>query len=59
MTIFCSLPVPLSWADTLKMPLASISKVTSICGMPLGAGSSPSSMKRPMDLLSVAMERSP
>jgi hypothetical protein len=28
----CSLLVALSFADTLTMPLASISKVTSICG---------------------------
>src|SRR5256885_1968859 len=34
MVIFCSFPVPRSLADTLTMPLASISKVTSICGMP-------------------------
>jgi hypothetical protein len=36
--IFCSLPVPLSLAETLTMPLASMSKVTSICGTPRGAG---------------------
>ena len=36
--IFCSLPVPLSFAPTDTMPLASMSKVTSICGMPRGAG---------------------
>jgi hypothetical protein len=33
MRICCSLPVPLSFADTLTMPLASMSKVTSICGI--------------------------
>ena len=38
MVIFCSLPVPLSIAPTETMPLASISKVTSICGKPRGAG---------------------
>ena len=32
--ICCSLPVPLSLALTLTIPLASISKVTSICGTP-------------------------
>ena len=32
--IFCSLPVPRSFAWTFTIPLASISKVTSICGMP-------------------------
>jgi hypothetical protein len=30
-----------SFAETLIMPLASISKVTSICGTPLGAGGIP------------------
>src|SRR5712671_6551479 len=39
--ICCSLPVALSLADTLTMPLASMSKVTSICGMPRGAGGMP------------------
>jgi ribosome-associated protein len=39
----CSLPVPRSLAETLRMPLASMSKVTSICGMPRGAGGMPSS----------------
>ena len=38
MVIFCSLPVPLSFAVTCKIPLASISKITSTCGTPLGAG---------------------
>ena len=37
----CSLPVPLSLADTLTMPLASISNVTSTCGTPRGAGGIP------------------
>src|SRR6188508_2821679 len=32
MRIDCSLPVALSLAETCTMPLASISKVTSICG---------------------------
>ena len=36
--IFCSLPVPRSFAETLTMPFASMSKVTSICGTPRGAG---------------------
>jgi len=35
-------------ALTCKMPLASISKVTSTCGMPRGAGGRPSSVNRPM-----------
>src|SRR6266446_6965572 len=34
MVIFCSRPVPMSLAETLTMPLASISKATSTCGMP-------------------------
>ena len=36
---------PSSEALTFKMPLASISKVTSICGTPRGAGGMPSSAK--------------
>ena len=43
--IFCSWPVPRSFADTLTMPLASMSKVTSICGMPRGAAGMPVSWK--------------
>ena len=39
--IFCSLPVALSLADTCRMPLASMSNVTSTCGMPRGAGGMP------------------
>src|SRR3990170_3428306 len=35
--IFCSLPVALSFAVTCRMPFASISKVTSTCGIPRGA----------------------
>ncbi|OPY06325.1 MAG: hypothetical protein A4E67_01531 [Syntrophaceae bacterium PtaB.Bin038] len=41
------------------MPLASMSKVTSICGTPRGAGGIPTSSKRPSVLLSAAMARSP
>src|SRR5664280_2608418 len=37
MVIFCSRPVPRSCADTWRMPFASMSKVTSICGAPRGA----------------------
>ena len=44
---------------TFKMPLASTSKVTSICGMPRGAGGIPSSVNLPSDLLSAAIGRSP
>jgi hypothetical protein len=39
--IFSYLPVPLSEAETYKIPLASISKVTSIYGSPLFAGGIP------------------
>merc|ERR1719192_1913399 len=38
MVIFSLEPVPLSSAETTRIPLASISKVTSICGTPRGAG---------------------
>ena len=41
MRIECSLLVALSLAWTLTMPLASMSKVTSICGTPRGAGGMP------------------
>ena len=62
MVIFCSLPVPRSFADTLTIPLASISKVTSICGIPRGAGAMPSRRKRtectcyPLRHLTLALE---
>src|SRR6266487_779063 len=59
MVIFCSRPVALSRAVTLRIPLASISKVTSICGTPRGAGAMPSRRKRPRLLLSRASSRSP
>ena len=42
MRIACSLPVALSFADTLRIPLASMSNVTSICGTPRRAGAMPS-----------------
>ena len=41
------------------MPFASMSKVTSICGMPRGAGGMPSSTNLPRDVLSAAMGLSP
>ncbi len=44
-------PVALSEAVTFRMPLASISKVTSICGIPRGAGGMPSRMNLPSDLV--------
>ena len=59
MVIRCSLPVALSLADTFRMPFASMSNVTSTCGTPRGAGRMPSRMKRPSDLFSAAIGRSP
>ena len=49
----CSFPVPRSLADTFTIPLASISKVTSICGTPRLAGGIPSRRNCPRDLLSL------
>ena len=49
----------MSFADTFTMPLASMSKVTSICGMPRGAGGRPTRLKRPSVRLSRANWRSP
>ena len=46
-------------ADTFTMPLASMSKVTSICGTPRRAGAMPSRWKRPRVLLYWAISRSP
>ncbi len=57
--IFCSLPVPRSLAFTFRMPLASRSNVTSICGIPRGAGGIPSRWNFPIVLLSAAILRSP
>ena len=57
--IFCSRPVPLSLADTCTTPLASMSKVTSICGTPRGAGGMPSRWNLPSVLLYWAISRSP
>ena len=50
MTIDCSLPVFLSLADTFKIPLASRSKDTSICGVPLLAGGKSVKLNCPRDL---------
>ena len=52
MVIFSALPVPLSSADTWRMPFASISKVTSIWGTPRGAGGMPVSSNLPSRWLS-------
>ena len=57
--IDCSLPVPRSLADTLTIPLASISNVTSICGTPAIALLIPLSLKLPKSLLSLVNLLSP
>mmetsp|Transcript_3785 Transcript_3785/g.11373 ORF Transcript_3785/g.11373 Transcript_3785/m.11373 type:complete len:295 (-) Transcript_3785:952-1836(-) len=59
MVICCSFPVALSLALTLTMPLASMSKVTSIWGTPLGAGGTPTRSNCPSILLSAAISLSP
>mmetsp|Transcript_853 Transcript_853/g.3333 ORF Transcript_853/g.3333 Transcript_853/m.3333 type:complete len:480 (-) Transcript_853:793-2232(-) len=51
--------VPLSRASTLRMPLASMSNLTSTCGTPRGAGGIPSSLKLPKSLLSLTNSLSP
>ena len=51
--------VALSNALTLIIPLASISNVTSICGVPLWAGGIPSKWNLPIVLLSFAIGLSP
>lgn len=55
----CSLPVPLSRAETWTIPLASMSNVTSIWGTPRGAGGIPTNVNWPRSLLSLAISRSP
>ena len=47
MVTFCSLPVAMSRAWTLRMPLASMSNATSILGTPRGAGMMPSRLNLP------------
>uniref|UniRef100_A0A0E0L2V4 Uncharacterized protein n=1 Tax=Oryza punctata TaxID=4537 RepID=A0A0E0L2V4_ORYPU len=59
MVIFSDLPVALSAASTLRMPFASTSNVTSICGAPLGAGAMPVRSNLPSSRLSLVMLRSP
>src|SRR3989440_4571725 len=49
----------LSLAETCRMPFASMSNVTSICGTPRGAGGIPVSWNLPMVRLSTAIWRSP
>ena len=50
--IDCSLFEDLSLAETLIIPLASISNVTSICGVPRGADGISVKLNWPKDLLS-------
>src|ERR1700761_5365373 len=57
--IFASLPVALSFALTFRMPFASISNVTSICGTPRGAGMMPPSLNLPSVRFCEARGRSP
>mmetsp|Transcript_3651 Transcript_3651/g.10779 ORF Transcript_3651/g.10779 Transcript_3651/m.10779 type:complete len:210 (+) Transcript_3651:484-1113(+) len=52
-------PEALSAADTERMPFASTSKDTSICGTPRGAGGMPPSSNLPRARLSFVMARSP
>ena len=59
MEIACWLPVPRSFAETWMMPFESISNVTSIWGMPRGAGGIPVSWNLPSVKLSFASARSP
>ena len=55
----CRLPVALSIADTLRVPLASMQNSTSIRGWPRGAGAMPLSSKQPKLRLSLANSCSP
>ena len=55
----CSFPVPISLALTSTIPFASISKVTSICGTPLGAAGIPTRVNSPRVTLSLANSLSP
>ena len=58
-TIDCSLPVFLSFAETFKIPLASKSKETSIWGVPLPAGGISVRLNWPSDLFWDACVLSP
>ena len=59
MTIFSILLLALSYAATYKIPLASISKVTSTYGTPLGAGAIPFKSNFPNKWLSLTIGLSP
>ncbi|CAH7685102.1 hypothetical protein BY996DRAFT_4544354, partial [Phakopsora pachyrhizi] len=57
--ILLDLPVVLSAAETLRIPLMSTSNVTSICGTPQGAGGIPHSSNFPRRFLSFVCTCSP
>nr|CAI5855419.1 unnamed protein product [Callosobruchus analis] len=57
--MFLTFPELLSLAETFRIPLASISKVTSIFGTPRGAGGMPVRSKVPRRLLSLVSALSP
>ena len=57
--IDCDFPLAVSLAETFRMPSESISKVTSIFGIPRGAGARPSKLNWPRPVLSAAIGRSP
>ena len=57
--ILASLPVPISFAVTFKIPFASISNFTLIWGTPLGAGGISVRLKLPRDTLSATIGLSP
>ncbi|CAN0470662.1 unnamed protein product [Ectocarpus sp. 12 AP-2014] len=59
MVILFSLAVDFFTACTLRMPLASMLKVTSTCGCPRGIGGIPSRLNLPSRLQSRVMARSP
>merc|ERR1719515_484007 len=59
MVILFFWPVLLSSAETLRMELASMSKITLIWGTPRGAGGIPESSNLPRRLLSLVRARSP
>ena len=59
MLMLCSRLVSRSLAETLTMPLESMSKVTSIWGAPLGSGGRLMRSNRPRLLLCSASSRSP
>ena len=59
MVMLLTFPVDLSFALMFMIPLASISKVTSIYGCPLGAIGIPPNSNSPSNLLSAAISLSP